>query len=179
MGKIGVFFDWLFCIAVGAMCLITLFMFTKWLIAYFTEKEKAVVGSRESLNLCIIVTSIFVLLFVMELFIGNKSWVYAAAAFAELLSLPSGVFSIFTPKGICKLFSLKKTYVPTSDLSYEFKEDHLVVYFTKKQKNNMVRYHIGIKNMNTVKILADWYPKHDYKNPLLAGENENEGESSL
>ena len=98
----------------------------------------------------------------------------AAQAAGEALLTQQAVSEteILTPKGICRNFPLKDKYVPLSDLSYEFKDNYLAMYFSTK-KNNMVKYHIGIKNIKTVKMLADWYPKHDMTNPLLPEGGDN------
>ena len=157
--------------ALCLLCAVTLFTLVKWLISYKTEKEKALIGSRESVIAGITAPAVFILLFIVELITGHTVWIYLITAVCEILYLPAAAFNILTPKGICRNFSLKSKYVPTSDLSYEFTDDYLAMYFNNRKKNNMVKYHIGIKNVNTVKMLADWYPKHNYTNPLAPAEN--------
>lgn len=176
MSTIGDIIDVLFYIALCALCAVSLFTMVRWFIDYKTEKEKALVGSRESLAASIIAAAVLILLFFLDLVTGSTQWLYLIAGVCELAYIPAATFTILTPNGICRSFSLKKAYVPTSDLSYEFGDRFLAMFFTKKAKNNMVKYHIGINKKETVKMLADWYPKHDYKNPILPDDNNNEGE---
>lgn len=166
--------DKIFFVALCVLCAVALFTLTKWLIAYATEKEKTLVGSRESLLAGIIAPALFLLVFIIELLTGKTEWIYLIAGVCEIVYLPAATFSILTPKGICRNFSLKRSYVPVSELSYEFTDQYLAMYFNNRKKNNMVKYHIGIKNMDTVKMLADWYPKHNMTNPLLPGYGDNE-----
>ena len=171
--------EWIFFIALCGLCAVSLITLIKWLIAYSTEKEKALVGSRESVIAGIIAASIFTLLFVIELITGHPVWIYGIAAVCELIYLPAAAFSILTPKGICRILSLKNKYVPLSDVSYEFTDKFLAIYIAQKNGSKMVRYHYGIKNIKTVKMLADWYPKHNMTNPLLnesENDNDNKGE---
>ena len=167
MSTFGYVFDKIVLIILCLLCVFSLFSLIKWLIAYKTEKDKALVGSRESLiagGICIV---IFAVIFLVDALLGSPEPIYGIVALIELATLPVTTFSILTPKGICKTFSLKRKYVPVSELSYEFTDKYLAMYFNTTKKNNMVKYQIGINNMNTVKMLADWYPKHNMTNPLL------------
>ena len=172
MNKIGDFIDTLFYAVIIVLCVVSVYILIRWLIAFFTEKDKAIVGSREPLisgGICIVIFSV---IFLIDTLTGHPEPIYGIAALVELVTLPAATLSILTPKGICRNFPLKDKYVPLSDLSYEFKDNYLAMYFSTK-KNNMVKYHIGIKNIKTVKMLADWYPKHDMTNPLLPEGGDN------
>jgi len=162
-------FNMIIIVALVVICVESLFITVRWLIYMATEKEKALAGSLDSLIACAVGIVIFSVLCIID---AKMRWIYALTAICELLSLPACCFSILTPKGICRNFALKSRYVPTSELSYEFADKDLVMHFNNKPKP--VKYRLGIKNIKTVKMLADWYPKHGYTNPLIPDEDNSD-----
>lgn len=162
-------FDKICLVIIIALAAFSLYLMISFLIALVREKEKAVVGSLESLISILVCYVVFGLIFCID-----KSPIFGFAALAELFTFPCTVFVILTPKGICRLSSIKPKYKPVSDLSYEFRNNHLEIY--SSSKSSCSRYQLGIKSTKTVKMLADWYPKHNYTNPLAPAENENKGE---
>ncbi|MBR4626160.1 MAG: hypothetical protein IKO47_00380 [Ruminococcus sp.] len=168
MGDIG---DILVIAALSALCVVSLFIAIRWLIYFVNEKEKAYIGSMSTLICCAISVTVFTILF----FVNREiKWIYGLTALFELISFPASCFNILTPNGICRNFALKSKYVPNTDISYEYGDKDLEMYFPSSPKP--AKYRLNIKSPKTVKMLADWYPKHDYKNPILPDENENEGE---
>ena len=147
----------------------SLYLAVSFIVSLIREKEKAVVGSLESL---ISITVCVVLFSVMFFFSRNP--VYGAVAVAELFAFPCTVFAVLTPKGISLPLHITGKYKPVSELSYQFNANRLEMYFAGKKA--CTKYHIGIKNIKTVKMLADYYPKHGYTNPLAPAENDNKGE---
>ena len=154
-----------------ALCAVSLFITVRWLIYVLKEKEKAFIGSFQTLISSIIFVAVFSLMFFLE---DNTRWVYGLTALFELIALPPSCFNILTPKGICKGLSLKSKYFPVSELSYEYSGKNVEMYFKDKPKPTV--YSLLTQNTNTVKMLADWYSKHDYKNPIIPDETENKGE---
>lgn len=84
-----------------------------------------------------------------------------------LLSIP-GLMVPISPQGIINAAPLGCKLMPRENYSYEFAKgkiyECLKIY--GKNKETPAVFHIGIKNMKTVKMLADWYGKHGYENPL-------------
>ncbi len=73
-----------------------------------------------------------------------------------------------TNEGIVSASPLKSVVIPREEYSYEFSKDKMGEC-VKLYRNNAEKpavFHLGIKNMKTVKMLADWYGKHGYENPL-------------
>ncbi|MCR5601219.1 MAG: hypothetical protein K6G33_10830 [Ruminococcus sp.] len=73
-----------------------------------------------------------------------------------------------TPEGIVSAGPLKSKLIPREEYSYEFSKDKMgdCVKIYRNGASRPAVFHLGIKNMKTVKMLADWYSKHDYENPL-------------
>ena len=133
----------------------SLYLTLSFIVSLIREKEKAVVGSLESL-ICI---AVCVVLFSVIFIVSRKPF-YGVAALAELFAFPCTSFSVLTSKGICVPLYITGKHKPVSELSYEFKDNHLEMFFAGKK--NCTKYHIGIKNAKTIKLLVDWYPKHNY-----------------
>ena len=84
-----------------------------------------------------------------------------------ILTIPCQ-FTCLSPEGIRTAFK-KGGLIPVENLSYEYTKtkfgiDILSLYDEVKSRPST--YNIGIKNPKTVKMLADWYGKHGYENPL-------------
>jgi hypothetical protein len=73
-----------------------------------------------------------------------------------------------TPDGIVSAGPLKSELIPREEYSYEFSKDKMgdCVKLYRSGADRPAVFHLGIKNMKTVKMLADWYGKHGYENPL-------------
>ncbi len=148
-----------------AICIATLYTALRGLITFLTEKEKAVISSKSAILNDLAFVFCFAVLFIIDI---KGNFMFGIVALCDLIAMPVSSTTILTPKGICKKTCLKQTYIPVSDLSYEFKDEKLDMHLTNKEKPETYQY--GIKNTNTVKMLADWYPKYEYKNPILPDE---------
>jgi hypothetical protein len=73
-----------------------------------------------------------------------------------------------TPDGIVSAGPLKSALIPREEYSYEFSKDKIgnCVKLYRNGAAKPMTAHLGIKSMKTVKMLADWYGKHGYENPL-------------
>lgn len=77
-------------------------------------------------------------------------------------------FTCLSPEGIRTAFK-KDDLDPVENFSYEYKKNSIgleQLYIYKKGFKRPTTYNIGIKKPKTVKMLADWYGKHGYENPL-------------
>lgn len=73
-----------------------------------------------------------------------------------------------TPQGIIQAYPFGLKMIPNEEYSYEYSKDKLgeCVKLYRKGVEKPAVFHIGIHKPSTVKILADWYGKHGYENPL-------------
>ena len=77
-------------------------------------------------------------------------------------------FTCLSPEGIRTAFK-KDDLDSVENFSYEYKKNSIgleQLYIYKKGFKRPTTYNIGIKKTKTVKMLADWYGKHNYENPL-------------
>lgn len=80
-----------------------------------------------------------------------------------VIALPTSTGSIITEKGFCTFALGFKNLIPAEFVKYQYKGNNLELY-----PNNQKRtYRFNIKNIKTVKLLADWYPKYGFTNPLI------------
>ena len=127
-------------------------------------KEKAIV-----INLHLLLSYIVTILAFCSLIIfGNDfqlPWILMTVFF--VLSLFCCLIPI-TPHGIVQAFPLGMKLVPNQEYSYEYAKDKLCecVKLYRNGVDKPAVFHIGIHRPATVKMLADWYSKHGYENPL-------------
>ena len=86
---------------------------------------------------------------------------------AMILSI-FGLFVPLSPQGVISAGPLGCKLLPREEYSYEFAKDKLgeCLKLYRKGADKPAVFHLGIKKMKTVKMLADWYGKHGYENPL-------------
>ncbi len=137
-------------------------MTMSWLTAFIREKEKALVYSAEMLICAGIVTILSFAVFIIG---KGHDTALGLIALAVLISIPSVCGVILTPKGVCRSLSFGRKYAPSSEVSYEFKGSALEIYTPGSTRP--AKFQIGTKSIRTVKMLADWYQKHGYENPLI------------
>ena len=85
-----------------------------------------------------------------------------------ILLIPCEV-TCLSPEGIRTMIFRKGGIEPVENYSYEYTKSKLgieTLHLYAKGKNRPSPYNIGIKKPKTVKMLADWYGKHGYENPL-------------
>ncbi|MDD7515363.1 hypothetical protein [Ruminococcus flavefaciens] len=73
-----------------------------------------------------------------------------------------------TPQGIVSAGPLGCKLLPREEYSYEYANDKMgeCLLIFRQGAEKPAKFHLGIKNTSAVKILADWYGKHGYENPL-------------
>lgn len=86
-----------------------------------------------------------------------------------VLLIPIYGFECLSPQGLRYPIFMNKGISPVEIHSYEYKKglfgiEHLYIY--NNRSGRKLSYNLGIKNMKAVKMLADWYGKHGYENPL-------------
>ena len=99
---------------------------------------------------------------------GRNSYISIAFLICLIFSIPSYI-TCLSPQGIRTAFK-KDDLDPVENFSYEYKKNSIgleQLYIYKKGFKRPTTYNIGIKKTKTVKMLADWYGKHDYENPLI------------
>ena len=129
-------------------------------ISWHRAKEEAFVTNWTSF--------IYVLLgIVIAVTNHNDLWGILLLAMA-LLAIPSQ-FTCLSPEGVRLPIFIKGGIDPVENYSYEYTKNgfgHEVLLLCNKNGKSGLPYNIGIKNPKTVKMLADWYGKHNYENPL-------------
>ena len=127
-------------------------------------KDKAIVLNLPMLLLYVIavIVDIFLIIFIKSF---RVPWILLGvivllSAFCLLVPITSQGIVSAGPLG-CKL-------LPREEYSYEFAKDKIgnCMKLYRKGTEKPAVFHLGIKNMKTVKMLADWYGKHGYENPL-------------
>ena len=106
---------------------------------------------------------------VLYLWLSSRN-IYIPIAFliCFILIIPCQ-FTCLSPEGIRTDFK-KGDLDPIENYSYEYRKNAIgleQLYIYKKGFKRPTTYNIGIKNPKTVKMLADWYGKHGYENPLI------------
>jgi len=85
-----------------------------------------------------------------------------------ILLIPFDI-TCLSPEGIRTAIFANKGISPVQNLSYEYGKglfgmEKLDLFMNGKKFAQ--GFNLGIKKMKTVKMLADWYGKHGYENPL-------------
>ncbi|MBR3667840.1 MAG: hypothetical protein IKN66_11910 [Ruminococcus sp.] len=130
----------------------------------FKFKDKVIVMNLPALLLYIIAIAA-----ATALVIFNKGFRVPWLLMEVILLL--SVFSLcvpITPQGIINEGPFGCKLLQREEYSYEFGRDKCgeCMKLYRKGVEKPAVFHLGIKNMKTVKMLADWYGKHGYENPL-------------
>ena len=130
----------------------------------FKFKDKVIVMNLPALLLYIIAIAVGI-----ALVIFNKGFRVPWILMEVILLL--SIFSLcvpITPQGVVNEGPFGCKLLPREEYSYEFGKDKMgeCMKLYRKGVEKPAVFHLGIKNMKTVKMLADWYGKHGYENPL-------------
>lgn len=137
-----------------------------WLISIRKAEEKAFVGSLTKL----IIYAVLIVISAVNIFV-SESWLFWLMIMLYwIAALPAAVFTVLSPEGV-RTFSFRSGgIIPLDDYRYQFvqgKSGRETLELHRKASGRLEKYQLGIKNIRTVKILADYYPKFGYENPLL------------
>ncbi|EWM53820.1 hypothetical protein [Ruminococcus flavefaciens] len=151
-------------IAISAGLLFTILCCINLLRGIFKFKDKAIV-----LNLPVLLLYTIAIIGGIFLIIFNKSFRVPWILLEVMLLL--SVFTALVPitsQGIVSAGPLGCKLLPREEYSYEFGKDKMgeCLKLYRQGTDKPATFHLGIKNMKTVKLLADWYGKHNYENPL-------------
>ena len=154
-------FDIIISVILGLACVGFLIFDISMFISWSKAKEKAFVSNWTS--------------FLMSLLLGvgvvlpNKDSIFSIIyIICLILMLPLEV-TCLSPEGIRSSIFKNNGIDPVENYSYEFGKNSLgmeTLYIFDSRKTRGIPYNIGIKKTKTVKMLADWYGKHGYENPL-------------
>ncbi len=150
----------IFFVIICILCVIGVITDIGLFISWSKAKEKVFVANWISF-----LTTIF--LCAVNLLPGEIDRISIALVIMMILVIPCQ-FTCLSPEGIRTDFK-KGGLIPVENLSYEYTKtkfgiDILSLYDEGKSRPST--YNIGIKKPKTVKMLADWYGKHNYENPL-------------
>ena len=129
-------------------------------ISWSRAKEKSFISN-------ILALAGIIVLAVCGLFLKNTAHSVLMILLAVLL-IPCDI-TCLSPEGIRTAIFANKGISPVKNLSYEYGKglfgmEKLDIFINDKKIAQ--GFNLGIKNMKTVKMLADWYGKHGYENPL-------------
>ena len=129
-------------------------------ISWSRAKEKSFISN-------ILALAGILVLAVCGLFLKNTAHSVLMVLLAVLL-IPCDI-TCLSPEGIRTAIFANKGISPVKDLSYEYGKglfgmEKLDLFINDKKFAK--GFNLGIKKMKTVKMLADWYGKHGYENPL-------------
>ncbi|MBP5581535.1 MAG: hypothetical protein J6X85_07100 [Ruminococcus sp.] len=142
------------------LCIIAIILNITEFISWSKAKEKVFVGNWINIALPVI------LALALQI---RPSLITVLFLVMVILTIPICGFDCLSPEGIRYPIFMNKGISPVANHSYEYKKglfgiEHLYIY--NNRTNKKLSYNIGIKKMKTVKMLADWYGKHGYENPL-------------
>ena len=149
-----------FTIILIILCAVVLVYDICCFISWSRAKEKAFISNIWSLAVILIIAACGLLL-------KNSLRSVLLTSLAVLL-IPLNI-TCLSPEGIRTAIFANKGISPVQNLSYEYGKglfgmEKLDLFINNKKFAQ--GFNLGIKNKKTVKMLADWYGKHSYENPL-------------
>ena len=143
------------------LCTVTFVYDICCFISWSKAKEKVFISNIWSFGLII-------LLGVNGFFFINNT-VHAVLMVLLAIFLIPFVVICLSPEGLRNAIFANKGITPVQSLSYEYGKglfgmEKLDLFMNDKKFAN--GFNLGIKRKKTVKMLADWYGKHGYENPL-------------
>lgn len=149
------------------LMILIILLYISWAVTIIRTKEKRVIISVEPF---LYYPLALVLVFTLSFISSDMQLIFRLLLAEMILIIPSQFITVISPKGILTMFFMNGGYVGVDNLSYEyktgsFKKEYLYIY--NKYKSRPSKFIFGIKNMKTIKMLADYYSKHGYENPLL------------
>ena len=149
-----------FTVVLIILCTVALVYDICCFISWSRAKEKSFISNILSLAVIVIIA-------VCGLFIKNTVHSVLLVSLAVLL-IPFDI-TCLSPEGIRTAIFVNKGISPVQNLSYEYGKgmfgmEKLDLFLNDKKLAQ--GFNLGIKRPKTVKMLADWYGKHGYENPL-------------
>lgn len=149
-------FDIVITVLLAILCLITIVFDIASFRSWAKAKEKNFIGNWADIIFRVLLAVMFLL----------RPFSVITVLFLVTLALTTPLaFTCLSPEGMRNAFGLN----PVSNLSYEYKKNNISIetlYIYAQNKPKAAAYNLGIKKPKTVKMLADWYGKHGYENPL-------------
>ena len=142
------------------LCVMSVVIDIGLFISWSKAKEKVFVSNWLSFLTTII-------LCVTNLLPGEADRNSIALVIMMILIIPCE-FTCLSPEGMRTMIFMNGGIEPVQNLSYEYRKNSLgleQLYIYKGQSSRGI-FNVGIKKPKTVKMLADWYGKHGYENPL-------------
>ena len=149
-----------FTVVLIILCTVALVYDICCFISWSRAKEKSFISNILSLAVIVIIA-------VCGLFIKNTVHSVLLVSLAVLL-IPFDI-TCLSPEGVRTAIFVNKGISPVQNLSYEYGKglfgmEKLDLFLNDKKLAQ--GFNLGIKRPKTVKMLADWYGKHGYENPL-------------
>ena len=150
----------IFFVIICIICIIAVVVDIGLFISWSKAKEKVFVANWISF-----LTTIF--LCAVNLLHGEIDRISIALVIMMILVIPCQ-FTCLSPEGIRNMIFRNGGIDPVENISYEYKKGSLGMeqLYIYKGQSSRGTYNVGIKKPKTVKMLADWYGKHNYENPL-------------
>jgi len=142
------------------LCIIMAILDISEFISWSKAKEKVFVGNWINIALPV------VLALALQI---RPSIITVLFLVLVILTVPICGFECLSPEGLRYPLFMNKGISPVENHSYEYKKGLFGIeslYIYNNKNNRKLSYNFGIKNIKTVKMLADWYGKHGYENPL-------------
>ncbi len=149
-----------FTVVLIILCAVVLVYDICCFISWSRAKEKSFISNIWSFAVILIIAACGLLL-------KNSLHSVLLTSIAVLL-IPLNI-TCLSPEGIRTAIFSNKGISPVQNLSYEYGKglfgmEKLDLFLNDKKLAQS--FNLGIKKMKTVKMLADWYGKHGYENPL-------------
>ena len=139
-----------------------------WLVSISRAKERAVIGTLSHLWLDIILLGIQI----ADLIISDNKLIWILLILYLVLAIPGRFINVLSPEGVRTfiIFNNKDGIIPVDDYSYQYVQsgsgkEKLELH--RKKSGRVEAYTLGIKNIKVIQMLADYYGKYGYENPLL------------
>ncbi|MBR5683352.1 MAG: hypothetical protein IKW96_08790 [Ruminococcus sp.] len=118
------------------------------------------------------ISNILALAGILVLAVGGlfvKNTIHSVLLISLVVLLIPFDITCLSPEGIRTAIFADKGILPVQNLSYEYSKgmfgvEKLDLFINDKKFAR--GFNLGIKKPKTVKMLADWYGKHGYENPL-------------
>ncbi len=144
-----------------------------WLVSISRAKERAVIGTLSHLWLDIILLGIQI----ANLIISDNKLIWILVTLYLVLAIPGRFINVLSPEGVRTfiIFNNKGGIIPVDDYSYQYVhsgsgKENLELH--RKKSGRVETYTLGIKNIKVIQMLADYYGKYGYENPLLKQDTE-------
>ena len=154
-------FDIIISVILGLACAVFLVLDISIFISWAKAKEKAFISNWSSL--------LTTLLLGVGVALPNKDRAFGILYIICLVLIIPFEMICLSPEGIRRSIFKNNGIDSVENYSYEFGQNSLgmeTLYIFDSRRTRGIPYNVGIKKTKTVKMLADWYGKHGYENPL-------------